>query len=82
MDGRRVNVGVLVYTIVELMVFLYVSFIFYKMGRNTEERYSKLREKFTAMLPFFKSDRLYFAASLIVLTVVAIRVVERLGKGF
>ena len=76
------NTGVIVYCVAEALVFLYVAFIFYKMGRNKEEKYVKMRQMLTKALPFFKHDKLYYAASLAMLVVIAIRLAERFTRGF
>jgi len=70
------NTGVLVYRIIELLVFAYVSFLFFKMGQNKDPRYATIREKLTKIIPIFNRDMVHYVSAVLMIIVIVIRVAE------
>lgn len=76
------NIGTIGYRIFELIIVLYVSWIYFQMGRNKKDKYKAMRERFTNYLKWFKSDKHYYAASIIMLLMIVIRGAEGAYKIF
>ena len=72
------NYGVLIYDVIELSVFAYVSIVFFKMGRNRNPKYTRMREKMAGSISIFKKDSVHFAGAVLMIIVMVIRIAEKI----
>jgi len=72
------EIGVLVYRALEATIVLCAAFVFYRMARNKQDRYARMRRTLSRALPFLKSDGYYYALSFFLAAFAVARAVEAL----
>lgn len=76
MTNSKMNYGIIIYKIVEVIVLLALSFFYFMMGRNKLKIYQKIREKLESMVPFFRGNLVYYLATFMLALIALVRIGE------